>query len=101
LATDYRRLWYGKIAREYLAMGVPVYVFLMPRGPFHAKLGCPTALSGSLAKLSANGTLHFLPPQSFAALEVPGNFFDQLHVNAIGRAKLTDLLAHAIMDQNL
>ena len=101
LATQYRRLWFGQIAREYRAKGIPVFVFLMPRGPYHAKLGCPTALAGSMAALASEGAVRFLPPQPFAALEVPGNFFDQLHLNSVGRTKLTDLLTHTIMEQKL
>lgn len=101
LAKNYHRLWYEKIARAYQAKGVPVYVFLMPRGPYHTRLGCPTALAGSLADLSAEGIIRFIPPERYAALEVPGNFFDQLHMNSAGRAQLTDLLAHALMEQKL
>ncbi|HEY4248077.1 MAG TPA: hypothetical protein VGM64_14595 [Lacunisphaera sp.] len=99
LATSYRNEWYGEIAHEYSAKGVPVYVVLMPRGPYHTALKAPTAPSGSLAELSASGLLHLLPPSAFVGLEIPGNFCDQLHMNTIGRHKFTELLARLIMEQ--
>lgn len=95
--SAYRKKWYGDIARDYLATGVPVYVFLMPRGPYHAQLKGSPVLAGTLAELAAKNSIRFLPPEPFGQLEVASNFFDQLHLNAIGRGKLTDLLAREIM----
>ncbi len=97
--SAYRKKWYGDIARDYLAAGIPVYVFLMPRGPYHAELKGPPVLTGALAELATKGSIHFLPPEPFGRLEVAGNFFDQLHLNSIGRAKLTNLLAREILER--
>jgi len=97
--SAYRRKWYGEIARDYLSTGIPVYVFLMPRGPYHTQLKAPPVLAGALAELASKGAIRFLNPERFGQLEVASNFFDQLHLNAIGRAKLTDLLAREVMER--
>lgn len=98
LATvaSYRRTWYGGIAADYASTGVPVYVFLMPRGPFHAQLKGLGPVTGSLASLASSGSIRLLDPKPFSELEIPANFFDHLHLNAVGREKLTQCLVKTL-----
>jgi hypothetical protein len=95
-AGEYRRRWYGGIASDYAAAGVPIYIFLMPRGPYHAELMGLTTLSGSFAQFAGTHAPHLLDPKPFCQLEIPANFFDQFHLNAVGRERLTRCLVQEL-----
>jgi hypothetical protein len=95
----YRSRWFGDIAAGYAGTAVPVGVFLIPRGPYHAFLSQPAEADGALASLAEKHVLRVLPPDSALALEHPEFFFDQLHLNAKGRGEFSARLARAIVHE--
>ncbi|MGF6240996.1 hypothetical protein P3T42_002747 [Paraburkholderia sp. GAS38] len=94
--TQYRLRWYGAIADEYGRVGIPVFVFQAPRGPYEQFLSDSDTGGGALRELAANGKLTLLDPSPIDALEQPKYFFDSLHVNETGRELLTPILAHLV-----
>lgn len=96
-AAAYRREWLGRIATQCRDAGVKLFVFRIPRGPLHHLLNDETPPEGALAELARAGALEVLPPSLLAPLERPEFFFDDLHVNAAGRARLSAVLAEAVL----
>jgi hypothetical protein len=93
----YRSLWYGRIAKRYQRSGVPVLIFLIPRGPYHSQLGSAPALLGSLQTLSQQHLVRVLDPAPSTALEQPKFFFDQLHLNQDGRVIFSNSLTQQVV----
>ncbi|HEX6832182.1 MAG TPA: hypothetical protein VF132_01505 [Rudaea sp.] len=83
--ADYEREWIGRIAARYRANGVPVIVFVVPRGPWHATLASPPQPDEAIAALARDGAITMLPGDAFTLLEKPQYFFDTLHMNRAGR----------------
>ena len=90
---NYERIWVGRIAAHYRAVGVPVIVFNMARGPWKAELLPSPAPNRALAELSAAGDIALLPGDAFIGLEKPEYFIDTLHLNSVGREKFSKLFA--------
>ena len=92
----YVRRWVGSDAARYRTRGVPLIVFVVPRGPWHQALVPAPAPRGALAELAAAGHLIALPGDAFVALEQPRYFFDTLHMNRAGRERFSRELAERI-----
>jgi len=90
------REWIGGIARRYQAHGVPVIVFVVPRGPFHALLAPVPVAAGAIAELRDAGLIRMLPGDTFVSFEQPRFFFDTLHMNRAGREAFSAMLAQKI-----
>lgn len=93
---DYQRQWLERIAERYRAHGVPVIVFVVPRGPWRATLSAPPVANAAIAELAASGRVQPLPGDAFTELEQPRYFFDTLHMNRAGRARFSQLFARAV-----
>jgi hypothetical protein len=93
---EYRRLWYGRIAAFYQNRRVPVYVYQMPRGPFHKELVGDLPAEGSLLDLAHSGKIALLPSAPFVELEQPQFFFDFVHLNGAGRKIFSENLAKIV-----
>ena len=98
LATniEYQREWVGRIASRYHAQGVPVIVFNVPRGPWHASLVPPPQPNSALVELNRSGAVTLLPGDSFVQFEKPQFFFDTLHMNHAGREAFSTVFAQKI-----
>jgi hypothetical protein len=92
----YFQYWIGRIASLYRANARPVYLFTLPRGPFHQAFGPKPQASLTSVGLTAGIGVELLAPPDIAALERPEFYFDGLHLNAVGRARFTPILAHAV-----
>jgi len=92
----YMREWIGDIALRYQAHGVPVIVFVVPRGPFHALLAPVPVAAGAIAELRDAGLIRMLPGDTFVSFEQPRFFFDTLHMNRAGREAFSAMLAQKI-----
>lgn len=92
----YVRRWLGSIAERYRARQVPVIVFVVPRGPFHAQIAPTPAPAGAIAELCNTGFVQALPGDAFIQFEKPQFFFDTLHMNHTGREAFSRLLAQKI-----
>lgn len=86
VSTRYRRQWLGRIARQCRDAGIPLLVFRIPRGPLHYLVPEDPDPSGVVAEMARAGDITLLPATTFDALEHPEFFFDDLHMNAAGRA---------------
>ena len=95
----YYRTWLGRIAARYRARGVPVFVFVVPRGPWQAELVPAPHYTGAEADAIAAGQVRAIPADAFVALEKPQYFFDTLHMNRSGRERFTRELAQRIAAQ--
>src|SRR5208283_3167868 len=89
----YRQTWYGRIANDARNRHIPVFVYQMPRGPFHKELVGDRHAEGALAQLAQDGRLVLLNTAPFVDLEQPQFFFDFLHLNATGRQEFSKRLA--------
>ena len=94
--TGYRRLWYGWIADFYQSRHVPVFVYQMPRGPYHKELVGNQPAGGGLLDLERAHKLTLLDPSPFVDLEQPQYFFDFLHLNSVGRQAFSQRLAELV-----
>ena len=95
-ATEYRRLWLGRLADWCRDHGSVLYVLRLPRGPLHHTLAPDDAATGVVAQMEAAGRLRTLPAATFAALERPEYFFDGLHMNGAGRVLFSGTLGRAM-----
>jgi hypothetical protein len=95
----YLREWLGRIASRYAAHGVPLFVFVVPRGPWHGERAAVPEPTGPVAELAARGDVVPLPGDAFVALERPQFFFDTAHMNKDGRERFSRLLARAIAER--
>lgn len=93
---EYQTLWLKRIVDRYAANGVPVIVFAIPRGPYHAELGKPLQVPDTLAAMAASGRLIIVPADEFKSLEHPSYFFDGQHMNRDGRTEFSTILAGRI-----
>jgi len=93
---EYRKVWYGRIAEEYSARRIPVFVYQIPRGPFHKELVGDRPPEGSLVELARAGKLTLLDAAPFVDLEQPQYFFDFLHLNNVGRQAFSQRLAEIV-----
>ena len=89
----YLREWISRIAQRYRAHGVPVIVFVVPRGPWHKQLAPVPSASGAIAELRDADDILTLPGDAFVELEQPQYFFDQLHMNHEGQQKFSKMFA--------
>jgi len=89
----YRKVWYGRIAEYFHSQGIPVFVFQIPRGPFHKELVGDRQTEGALSELAREGDVTLLNTAPFVDLEEPQYFFDFLHLNAAGRQAFSERLA--------
>lgn len=92
----YYREWISRIASPYRARGVPVVVFEVPRGPWHAALAKVPVLTGVMARLVDSGLVTALPGDTFVDLEKPEYFFDSEHMNRAGRDRFSPRLAQLV-----
>lgn len=95
-ANAYTRRWLGGIAERYQAHQVPVIIFVVPRGPFHAQSAPIPAPAGAVAELRDAGLVQALPGDAFVQFEKPQFFFDTLHMNHTGREGFSRLFAQKI-----
>jgi hypothetical protein len=93
---EYRSLWYGRIAERYRSRNVPVFVYQMPRGPFHKELVGDQPAEGALLELEGAHKLVLVDSVPFVDLEQPQYFFDFLHLNAVGRLAFSQRLAEIV-----
>jgi hypothetical protein len=93
---EYLREWLGRIAQRYAARNVPVFVFAVPRGPWHRMLAPIPEAKGTIAELATQGSVHALPGDAFVALEQPQFFFDAYHLNRQGRERFSRLFAQQV-----
>lgn len=93
---DYRSLWYGRIAEYYQSRNIPVFVYQMPRGPFHKELVGDWPADGSLLELERARKLTLIDASPFVDLEQPQYFFDFLHLNRVGRQAFSQRLAEIV-----
>ncbi len=93
---EYRHLWYGRIADYCQTQHTPVFVYQIPRGPFHKELVGDRPAGGSLLDLEHSGKMTLLPSAPFVELEQPQFFFDFLHLNAAGRQAFSERLAKIV-----
>lgn len=94
--NTYMERWIGAIAQCYRAAGGKVFVFSIPRGPWHELLVPAPDIGGAVADLAKRGMIEPLPAATFVPLEKPQFFFDQLHMNHDGRERFSRLLATQI-----
>ncbi len=94
--SAYVERWIGAIAQCYRAAGGKVFVFSVPRGPWHQLLVPPPELGGAVADLANRGLVEVLPGDAFVSLEQPQFFFDRLHMNHDGREEFSRLMAAEI-----
>jgi hypothetical protein len=90
---NYRKTWYGRIAGDYRHQSIPVFVYQMPRGPFHKELVGDRRAEGVLSELAREDDVALLNTAPFVDLEQPQYFFDFLHLNALGRHAFSERLA--------
>lgn len=93
---DYQDAWLQRILDRYTAAGVPVIVFAVPRGPYHAAMGRSLRMSDTIAGLAREGRLAALPAADFTVLEQPRYFFDAQHMNRAGREEFSAMLAERV-----
>ncbi len=93
----YRALWFNRIIQLCAAHGIEVFIFRMPRGPLHFLADDDEGATGVFAALRDTGRARLLPATSFNALERPEFFFDDLHLNATGRQRLSADLATSLI----
>ncbi|MFZ2235513.1 MAG: hypothetical protein WAV67_03950, partial [Dokdonella sp.] len=94
--TTYMERWIGAIAQCYRATGGKVFVFSIPRGPWHELLVPAPKIGGAVADLAERRLVEPLPGVTFVPFENPQFFFDQLHMNHAGREHFSRLLATQI-----
>lgn len=82
--SRYRAKWIGDIAKRYRDHGIPVIVFVVPRGPWHRDLAPVPVPAGAIADMIANNDVVAIPGDAFIDLEQPQYFFDMLHMNHAG-----------------
>ncbi|MBS0591642.1 MAG: hypothetical protein JSR65_13540 [Proteobacteria bacterium] len=92
----YEHEWIGRIAARYRAKGIPVFVFSVPRGPWHGTLVAPAQPNAALLDLSRAGLIRILPGDAFVSFEKPGFFFDTLHMNHLGREAFSQRFAEIV-----
>lgn len=86
----YRADWFARIAALAAQHDAAVLLFPLPRGPYPELLPAPVPPDLGAA-LRAPG-LRALPGDFSVAFERPEFFFDELHLNATGRARLSSAL---------
>jgi len=80
--ATYRRQWLAPIVARYAAAGVPVFFVRIPTRPEHRDA---TQLpSGSVVEIAGTYGAHLLPAAPYMALERPGLFADEDHLNRAG-----------------
>lgn len=94
--TAYLREWLERIAQRYAAHAVPVFVFVVPRGPWHGSRAAVPQPHGAVAELASRGEVVPLPGDAFVSLEQPQFFFDAWHMNRDGREHFSRLFAQQI-----
>ena len=92
--SAYRRLWLGRILKRYEGTSVRVFAIRVPRGPFPQDH--PAGQLGSAVRDVRSDRLTVIGEKTFASLEKPENFFDDLHLNARGRESFSRLLAQTL-----
>jgi hypothetical protein len=92
----YEREWLGRIVDRYASRGIPVIVFVVPRGPWAKELAKIPQAYGVVAELAGSGRLRALPGDAFVALEQPQYFFDALHMNRRGRERFSREFAQLV-----
>lgn len=95
----YVERWVGTIAECYRAAGGKVFVFSVPRGPWHQLLVPAPEPGGAIADLANRGLIEPLSGEAFLSLEQPKFFFDHLHMNHDGREGFSRLLATEIVSR--
>ncbi len=90
----YRKLWFGKILAKYRGTGTRLIIIRVPRGPFPVDHP-PGQFSHAIRDLEAP-ELTLADENAFSSLERPEFFFDDLHLNAMGRRAFSQLLARVI-----
>jgi hypothetical protein len=96
-AAAYRQALFGRIADLCQRIGVPLFVFRIPRGPLHYLVAADTQPTGEVATLDHRGQIRLLPADSFDSLEKPQYFFDPMHMNRDGRGIFSTDLARLIL----
>lgn len=88
----YRRFWLGKILDRYRRSPTRLVAIRVPRAPYPQNHP-PGLLPSAVHEFPALTVLH---PDTFADLERPEFFFDDLHLNAKGRSAFSQRLAEAL-----
>jgi hypothetical protein len=91
--ADFTREWYGGAAELCRQMGARLIVFRVPRGPLQVLAAPQGDAHGALADLAAAGDLTLIQPDTFDDFERPQFFFDELHMNHVGREAFSPRLA--------
>jgi hypothetical protein len=86
----FRAVWFGRIAALAARHDAALLLFPLPRGPYPALLPAPSP--PDLGDAGQAPGLRALPADFSQALEQPGFFFDELHLNAAGRVQLSAAL---------
>jgi alginate O-acetyltransferase complex protein AlgI len=86
----YRREWLGPIAARYAATGTPVFFVRIPTRPAHREAW--QTPSGSLLEIAAQSQARLIDATPYLALERPGLFADEDHLNASGSQRFSRLL---------
>jgi alginate O-acetyltransferase complex protein AlgI len=86
----YRMEWLAPIAARYAAAGVPLIFVRIPTRPAHrATSEIPR---GSLAAIARDQRARLIPAAGYLALEQPGLFADEDHLNRAGSLRFSRLL---------
>jgi hypothetical protein len=92
----YRRLWYGRILGLYRNSDTKLIFLALPRGPVVPPLPRVQPLSHSIRELGQTPGVILLPDNLFECLERGRFYFDSQHLNALGRAQFSRILANSI-----
>ena len=90
----FRAEWFARIAALAAQHDAALLLFPLPRGPYTALL--PPAAPPDLGDATRAPGLRALPAEFSLALERPELFFDELHLNAVGRAQLSAALGREL-----
>jgi len=94
MQARYRRRWFGRILDRYGATGTTVIFVRVPRGPAVNPWFDGPDEPSTIRGFAARTNVIVMPAGTFQPLESPENFWDDLHMNADGRARFSRMLAH-------
>lgn len=96
----YRQLWLTAIVDYYRNSPTRVVFLRLPRGPIVASYRKEPSDPGVVDELARRPNVEELPEDLFDDLEKPRYFFDELHVNNLGRERFTTILIDALLGSN-
>jgi hypothetical protein len=103
LGPDYRccqyfPFWLGQIVQRYKGSPTKILVLCIPNKPVPVCSIRPK-IDRTIESLSCYENVHVLPVDAFSLLENPCYFFDDVHLNAEGRKKFTEMLTDLLLDR--